>query len=343
MAALAGILIGSAGRAAGSNEYSVSAWSAPVSNLVMRLTCLRNCKSSPRCDSAEQFDFFAKCEIRNDGPTPAAAWQHARLWLVDEAGQTNKCLHYDSGVYKMPVLQPGATTTWWQHGVVTKEGAYKLYACWEGNPGLQTQPVPVAIAHAGSGGDVEGGRRRILQLHAAEFPTLVPNTNLAAAAFTDLVFTNNPVIIRGLLYQAFRFVMPDAAGDLRWAMVLEQPPINHINWYIIPEQGTMTGFETFDTEPAQIDYPGIAHVGDNILVQSLSREHLVPGKRYILWLHCQYRDIPSVRLSLNILDRGISSGDLLAQLLPADPQQTGPRTSVHFEHNGSRRVIRHRE
>lgn len=272
---------------------------------------------------------------------PAAVWQRGRLWLANEAGQEAKCLRYDAGVYPSPVLRPGETTSWWQHGVITNAGTYRLSGQWEGSADLRTQPVPVAITYAGSGGDVEGGRRRSLQLHMEEFSTLVPNTNLATAAFTTFVFTNNPVVIRGLLYQAFCFVMPDVPGDLLWALVFEQPSRNHIVWYIIPEKDTMQGFDTFHTESVEMDYPGIARTGDQFLVQSLAGRNLVPGKRYAIWFQCQYREVPSVTLSFNILDRGTTSGDLLSHILPEDPQKTGPRTVIQFEHNGTRRVIRY--
>ncbi len=340
IACLGGVLFGAQCLAGPAASYRMSEWSKITSNLSMRVSCPSNCIASPRGDG--DFDIYAKCEVRNTGKEAIAVRQRARLYLVDDTGQTTKCQHYATGVYPSPLVRAGEVTSWWENGVFQREGAVKLYACWEEkNEMLQTSAIPITIRQAKLRDDLEGFRRSVLQKHVQEFARLVPNTNLAAASFTKVVFTNEPIAIDGLLYNAFSFVMPDEAGDLIWSLVYETPANNEIFWYIIPEQGTRQGFESGNSETLQIDYPGIGRKGDKLLLQKLERANLTPNQRYLIWFQCPYRDVPAVTVSLNVLSERTTCHAILAHALPADPMQSGPRKVIQYDESGSRRVIQY--
>ena len=234
---------------------------------------------------------------------------------MDEAGQTNKCLRYNDGVYARPVLKPGETTGWWQNGKAPGEGQFQLYVRWDEDEGVESPPTPISIRTVTlQEKELERIRTLRIQEHADEFVTLVPNTALEKVAYTKVLFTNDPVIVNGWLYNAFSFTMPEQEGDLVWSFVLEDFDHNGINFYIAPAQGTMEGFKSFVPQLLKADVSHVAKKGDAVIFQTLDRSRLKAGGRYIIWLQCMYRDIPSVMVSLNILDkRGKSFSDIFPE------------------------------
>jgi len=285
---------------------SSSDWSSPSSNLTMRISGGGHIvvQSGTR-------DFYLKCEIRNIGTEPVPVYQDARIYLVDDAGQTNRCLKYTDGVRYTPVLAPGESTLWWQNGKIPPEGDFQAFIRHAENSELCSPLIPITLSHSSlSEEESTSLRNEVLQKHFAEYPVLTPNTDSEQAAYTTITFTNNPLVVEGLLYQAFSFTAPELPGDLVWSFVLEDTDHNNVNFYIVPEHGSMQGFTYFHTRRFHHDISGIGKTGDALLFQRLEHKFLNPGQCYFIWFQSMYRDIPSVTLSLNILNDNQSTRDV---------------------------------
>ena len=292
-----GCLWGAAAHAADPVGSSTSAWSSPSSNLVMRISGPRAVVVYP-----ETRDFYLKCEIRNVGTEPVPVYQDARIYLVDAANQTNRCLKYIDGVRYTPVLGPGESTAWWQNGKIPETGEFQAFARREGDDHLCTPTIPFSLSHSTSTEEERVAlRNRTLQEHFADFPVIEPNTDSQAAAYVTVSFTNEPLVVDGLLYQAIRFTAPAQPADLTWSFVLENAAHNKGNFYILPEHGDMEGFTYFHTRKLHSDLPAIGKTGDGLIFQRLDRAFLVPGQSYLIWFQNMYREVPSVTLSLNLL------------------------------------------
>ncbi len=290
-------LLGTIARAALASVDTVSDWSPPSSNLVMRISGPRQSIIDP-----ENGHFYVKCEVRNLGPEPVPVRQDGRLYLLDATGKTNQCKKFTDGVRYTPVLGPGETTTWWQNGIIPLQGDFQVFLRLDADENLCSPTIPISLTRSLLSEEERTAHRdRALQEHFMEFPVLVPNTNLHRVALSTLVFTNDPVIVDGLLYQAFTFTVPEPPADLAWAFVLEEEARNRMNFYILPEHGTMEGFSYFNPRPLSRDIPGIGKAGDTIVLQQLDQSCLVPGQRYLIWFQCMFRDLPYVALSLNFI------------------------------------------
>lgn len=302
-----GCLWGAVARAAEPIGVTTSDWSSPSSNLIMRISGPRAITVNP-----DTRDFYLKCEIRNVGIDPIPVYQDARIYLVDASNLTHRSLKYIDGVRYTPILGPGESTSWWQNGKISQPGDFQVFACLEGDGNLRSPTIPLTLAHATATADeLTTLRDRTLQAHFAEFPVLEPNTNSQSVAYTTVAFTNGPLVVGGLLYQAIRFTAPAQPADLVWSFVLENTAHNNVNFYILPENGDMKGFTYFHTRKIHSDIPQIGKkVGDALVFQRLDRSFLVPGQSYLIWFQSMYRDIPSVTLSINLLAEKRSEHDV---------------------------------
>jgi len=297
------------GTVATANSTS-SDWSPPSSNLIMRI-------SGPRHITVQSGnrDFYLKCEIQNIGSEPVPVYQDSRIYLVDAAGQTNRGFKYNDGIRYTPVLAPGESTIWWQSSKAPKDDDFQAFIRHAENSELCSPPIPITLAHSSlPAEESESLRNQVLQEHFAEYPVLIPNTDSAEAAYTTIIFTNDPIVVEGLLYHAFSFTAPELPGELVWSFVLEDIDHNQINFYILPEHGSMQGFSSFHTRRFHHDIPGIGKTGDALLFQQLAQRFLDPGRRYFIWFQSRYRDIPSVTLSLNILNDNRSTRDVFIEV-----------------------------
>ena len=305
-----GCLWGAAAHGATPVDSSTSAWSPSSSNLVMRISGPRAIVVHP-----ETRDFYLKCEIRNVGTEPVPVYQDACIYLMDAANQTHRCLKYTDGVRYTPVLGPGESTAWWQNGKISEAGDFQAFARREGDDNLCTPTIPLSLSHSTSTEEERTALRdRTLQEHFADFPVLEPNTDDQAATYVTVSFTNAPLVVDGLLYQAIRFTAPAQPADLVWSFVLENVAHNNGNFYILPEHGDMEGFTYFHTRKLHSDLPAIGKSGDGLIFQRLDREFLVPGQSYLIWFQNMYREVPSVTLSLNLLAEKRSTREVFIKI-----------------------------
>ena len=288
---MAGSCLGSPGDA-----LTVSEWSPVRSNLALRVSC----PSRYEYDENTK-DIYIKCEIKNTGTSDATVLQRARVFLVSESGQTNRCLHYMDNGWASPVVKPGETTTWWQHGQAPGEGTFATFVRWHNDEGMESATLPIALAASTiEAANLEQVRVQRLQEQAATFAVLSANTMTDKVAYTHIVLTNDPVIVNGGLYRAFSFAVPEQAGDLVWSFVVKQ---KGFSWYIAPEQGTMQGFRHFNSLKLSQDVPGIGMKGDEVYFQILRRSEFKEPGRYFIWFQSMYGDVSSVTVSLNFFDR----------------------------------------
>jgi hypothetical protein len=292
-----GCLWGAGARAAEPAGWTTSGWSSPSSNLIMRIS--GPCAITVHPDTR---DFYLKCEIRNIGAEPVPVYQDARIYLVDASNQTHRSLRYTDGVRYTPILGPGESTAWWQNGKIPQTGDFQAVARLEGDDNLRSPTIPLTLSHSTLTEEQRNALRdRTLQEHFANFQVLEPNTDIQSVTYTPVAFTNDPLVVGGLLYHAFRFTTPEQPSDLVWSFVLENAAHNRVNFNILAEHGDMQGFTYFHSRKFHNDIPPVGKTGDRVLFQRLDRSFLVPGQSYLIWFQSMYRDVPAVTLSLNLL------------------------------------------
>ena len=257
----------------------------------------------PVIEAGTNSDIFVKCKLTNLSTSPLAALQRAHLLLIDSGSQTQQLVHYTSDGNKAPLVGPGESTVWWQHGRATTDGNFKLFARWDPNKTVESAPVPVTIRRSDfQTDDPDSYRNRLLRQAADRFPEFVPNTNTTVISYTSFTFTNDPVLIDGSLYNAISFVVPDRGGELVWSFIIDT--LDHVSWGIIPADGPVKSFTEFYSRDIGHLIPGIANAGDTAIFQRLPAEDLIPHHRYYIWFQCPYRDFPGTTLSLNIFPNG---------------------------------------
>ena len=109
-----------------------------------------------------------------------------------------------------------------------------------------------------------------LQKSFARFPLLVPKTDSDGYAdYESVVFNKQPLMINGKPYDGFRFKYPDKKNlDFAWMF---SAPENLHEWYILPESGSMTGFDEFFRLPT------------GTIAQALPANRMKPGQTYLVW------------------------------------------------------------
>ena len=117
-----------------------------------------------------------------------------------------------------------------------------------------------------------------LQSVARRFEVVEPATQPASGAWRDVTLN-----VRGKRVDAFRFRIPEGERrDLFWALTFS--PKSMARWYIAPAEDPVgKGFSSFlKASPAKL-FKGTPPEGVVGIVQSLSSEHLEPGREYLMW------------------------------------------------------------
>lgn len=134
--------------------------------------------------------------------------------------------------------------------------------------------------------DSVGRRDKQLQAAFLQFPLLMPATNVPVKLDFQSIALNKPVIIDGISFYGFRFRVPKrtAQEDFAWAFI--EPGPRHF-WYILPQAGSMAGFEDFFREP-RASYEDLDHLfpvkATKLVIQRLAGDSLEDDKYYLIWI-----------------------------------------------------------
>jgi hypothetical protein len=194
-------------------------------------------------------------------------------------------------------LKAGQTLSWWESGELVTGGDYDLHAVLD-EVGAQTPPVRVNITFSGST-NAESTRVAALQRCFSNFPVRIPNTGSAEGTYQWVGFTNDPVVVDGELYYAFRFKSPEFPARLSWSFIrnLNMSPVS---WYIVPRQGVMQGFRRIDRTVYGLNsVPGLTRADDVTHFQNLPAASFKPSEEYLMWFS-PHHGLPSgIMVSLN--------------------------------------------
>src|ERR1035438_4275698 len=134
--------------------------------------------------------------------------------------------------------------------------------------------------------DSAGHRDEQLQASFLQFPLLTPATNDPVKLEFQTIVLSKPVIIDGISFYGFRFRVPKrkAQEDFVWAFV--EPGPRHY-WYVLPQTGSMAGFEDFFREP-RASYEDLDHLfpvkASKLVIQRLAGDSLNDDKYYLIWI-----------------------------------------------------------
>jgi|SRR5665213_3595776 len=127
--------------------------------------------------------------------------------------------------------------------------------------------------------------RKKLQASFPQFPLLTLSTNDGGYPVFQRLDLYDNVRIDGVEFYGFRFKAPKrpAQEDLVWAFI---EPVNLAGWYIVPQTGSMDGFENYRYE-RRIVYQGLSHLfplqANTLIMQQLSGNSLEDDKEYLIW------------------------------------------------------------
>jgi len=130
-----------------------------------------------------------------------------------------------------------------------------------------------------------GGDFPELQAAFEKFPLFRQTTNDSGELAFQTLPLNRPVEVNGRNYYGFRFTVPPRTNqeDFVWTFT---GPQNSFHWYIIPEQGDMSGFANFHPLP-RTNYEATEHLfplaGKRIYLQRLPGKEVEDGKTYLIW------------------------------------------------------------
>jgi len=141
--------------------------------------------------------------------------------------------------------------------------------------------------------------RAALQAKYADLIEVKLNPDPADVKFQIVDMRNSMVQMDGMRFCAFRFKTGEKAHQLTWCF--RKPP-GLRRWYIIPQSGTMQGFNNFREFIIREDKEGWGSTGDLFLVQSLPSTHFKPNTGYIIWFMIDDAADSSINLSLNMTD-----------------------------------------
>ena len=134
--------------------------------------------------------------------------------------------------------------------------------------------------------DSVGRRDEQLQASFLQFPLLMPASNAPVKLDFQSIALNKPIIIDGIDFCGFRFRVPKrtAQEDFVWAFI--EPGPRHF-WYILPQAGSMAGFEDFFREP-RASYEDLDHLfpvkATKLVIQRLAGDSLEDDKYYLIWI-----------------------------------------------------------
>lgn len=151
----------------------------------------------------------------------------------------------------------------------------------------------------GAGEDATKARekfREALQKLAPQLPSVTPEKE------APKTYTKVPLNSAKKSFDAFRFKAPDGKTnwDMSWEFVVPTGAIR--SWYILPAEGTMEGFRTFqptkDYEEKGVDLPK-----ENLrVVQPLTGGHLKPGKEYIIWFEFEKNEPADFHIRIGLTE-----------------------------------------
>jgi hypothetical protein len=279
----------------------ISGWSPASNQISFRILCPPDLTAG----GPDQL-FWVKCEIRNEGGHARVITNRARLFLTDKFGKTQRCLrrtftptspsHADLDYSR--VLEARQTNSWWESGQLKEPGRYGLHAVLD-DPAIQTPPVRVIIAFSTNDNE-QAARETALRKHFDHFAVVIPNVGKSAGAYRWMAFTNDPVVIEGGLYYAFRFKAPEEPLNLVWSFIQNcERPSPSWSWYIVPRKNSMRGFTDFHSVYGKDAVSGLTRSTDLTIFQDLPARNFEAGGEYCMWLSPQHGLPTGLLVSLN--------------------------------------------
>jgi hypothetical protein len=116
-------------------------------------------------------------------------------------------------------------------------------------------------------------------------------------AYTKLVLNQHKKQL-----DAFTFKTPAGKQnwDINWEFVL--PPGALKSWYILPKEGTMTGFRTFNTHNDYQEKGANLPEKNRRYVQPLEGGHLKPSTEYIIWFTFAKNDPVDMHVRIGLIE-----------------------------------------
>jgi hypothetical protein len=243
--------------------------------------------------------FWIKCELTNEEDHALRITNRARFFLTDQSGKAQQCLRRvaENTTPDLPFLDytrlvgPKQTSSWWESGQLDKEGHYRLHAVLD-DLNVETPTVEVDIAFSGSSLFAE------LRRHFDEFPLVVPNSEESLGTYHWVAFTNDPVILNGDLYHAFRFEAPGKPFHMDWSFIMN-PDTLHLTWYIGSPERHVDGFTDFSDAGGASGVPGLTGKGDLTIFQKLPAENLKRRDEYCIWFKPMHGMLQGLMVSFN--------------------------------------------
>lgn len=128
-------------------------------------------------------------------------------------------------------------------------------------------------------------RNTALQRAFDQFPLFTPSTNADGQLDFQTLPLADPVVINHERFFGFRFTVPARAHheDLVWGFAL---PGDLKEWYIVPQTGSMEGFENYNFT-SKGDYlrekPLLPMNANRLILQHLAGDRLKDGQTYLIW------------------------------------------------------------
>lgn len=164
----------------------------------------------------------------------------------------------------------------------------------------------------------------------ANFNRFVPvqfekSTN-SLAVIRHLKVKENTFDYEGKHYCGFKFTVPDwIDGDFKWMHILAKTQAQkdfgakNMEWYIIPEKGTMDGFEYFFHSGVKNSYylSELFPYTNGFFNQQLDQDRLTAGATYAIWFGFEEADLPDIAFAMTIdSPRGFKE---FGELIPQNP------------------------
>jgi hypothetical protein len=278
----------------------VSGWSDTSNKVSLRILCPENLNAG-----GERSLFWVKCEIRNEGKASLWVTNRARLFLTDDEGKVQRCQRLTAKINRdeaadfnyARALNVGQTCSWWESGQLKNSGHYTLHAVLD-ELGIKTPSLSVHITVSKTANS-QATREAELQRHFDAFPVFDPNVGKSEGTYHCIGFTNDPVVVGGELFYAFRFKAPREPRFLDWSFIqnLER---GSMAWYIVPQKGAMEGFTKIDRRIYGTNgVPGLTRSDDCTVFQELPAENFKPGEEYFMWFSPAHGLPTAVMVSLN--------------------------------------------
>ena len=248
-------------------------------------------------------NFYLHCKATNNGKEPATFIPRARIMLKNKAGKTERLKSYTAGVFNETTLKPGESVTWWQHSIAPGIGTLDVHLKGYYHSEIISKPGTVTLtASPLLGREVKTARDALFQKRLKEFPEVIPGTDPNNIKFQVVTFDKDPINFHGSIYHCIRFKAPKTGGHMLWSFVLEDTENNQLPYFILPAKGSFHGFTHFHDWDYYDPVPGHANRGDTLVTQNLDASEIKPEEEYIIWFQGIFRELKSLRLSINFSD-----------------------------------------